>query len=176
MKNLLFYLLFFLFSIHFQSVNAQDYRAINAFFRSEDYYPARTILQLFNPEGEFIRYQLMDSSRIIEQQGEETVFRDSCRAQICLGCDNTIVEVELMYSYSPSTFFYQVSVWGDGVKPISGAELKSFVNKMKTDFKKGEIAWIEKKMGKSIDEMDATEICRAFINIKYWKTDIKRLY
>ena len=149
----------FLFSLHVQHTNAQDIFAMNNYFKSKDFLPAKAIVKLFTPpETELMNADINESN----------TSADSGMARVLIGCDNGSLWAYIRYSSWPNTRFCDIQVSGDVAKPASGEALKAFATKMKKEFRKEEIEWVEKKIGKSVDKMDAKELCLSFLNLQFY--------
>lgn len=145
------------------SIKADDSRTVYAFFKTKNWTPCRTIIELFAPNCEFMSIGNYDCSQI---PGESD---DNCNMTITIACDNTIIYVSL---HKTETRFDKINISGDDVAGITSREaLKCFIDKMTKENGKGEIAWVEKKWKKTIHEMTAEELCLASLTLQYWKSD-----
>lgn len=171
-KQINFMIALFFLTLFPQQASAQDTRELNALFCHKNYALTRTIVQLFNPKGEFIKISRVTNRPQWHTVDGRTVSRDSTTLILTIGCDNSVMTVNLDYAFKPLTFFYDINVVGDEVTTPSVAATKALCAKMAKAFKKEEIAWVEKKMGKSLSTMNGKEIFLAYLTLQYWKTDI----
>lgn len=149
-----------------QSINAQ---ISEHFFIKNDKLVSRKIVELFNAGNELYQLSYYSGDRIFKKEYGKSVPTDSSHVTFILGCDNTNLSVGLKFAWKP-VHFYSMSISGSGLTPPSAETMKNFAAYISKKYTKGDIAWIEKKIGKSLNKMDAKELCRAFLTLHYWKT------
>lgn len=140
-----------------------------AFFKHKECLPCRVIAQLYSPDSEFINGWFEISDWDWDAGGVSSGIRYLI-VKIGLDDGSLVVQMHrLKDRYDKIDIVPNGSCSTEWTK--SKEVLDSFIKKMQKDFKQSEIAWIQRKMGKSLSEMVAEELCLAYLSILYWKFD-----
>lgn len=149
-----------LFSI--QSAKAIGYEAVEQLIRKNDFEACHTILELLDTESEFMNGR----GDVFRYWPNATIQSDTLRASFLVGTDNGGL---MGYLFWYKDRFYDIDVSYQGYEGKTLENLEPFIDKMSMIFKKGEIAFVEKKFEKRLSEMNVKELCCASLTLLYWR-------
>lgn len=151
-------MIFSLFS--FQYAKALDRTTVGVFINDYDYAACHTIVELFDTEAESV----YGGSCTGTSRWPNHAVSDTLTFSLEIRTDNGIISLTLFWD---NLRFYDIGI--SGKKTLDN--LKGFVENMTKKFKKEEIAFVERKWGKRLSEMNAKELCCASLTLQYWKWD-----
>ena len=154
--------------------------AVENFVKLNDNLACRMMIDLYDPGSEFIRVDVEVSKHLPNHNYDQTWverrhnlvvrnhYQDSLENVARIGTDNGILSVSLFWG---KDHFYDISCYKHDEVKVSAEKLKALVNNLTKDFKKDEIAFVKKKWGKNLHELNIKELYCAVFTIRYWRMD-----
>ncbi len=133
---------------------------VETFVKMKDNLACHMLTDLYDPGCE-----IMNVSVKLERFPKH---QDTLQTYVSIGTDNGILSVSLFWGKDR---FYDISCYKHDEVKVSAEKLKALVNNLTKDFKKDEIAFVKRKWGKSLHEMNIKELYCAVFTIRYWRMD-----
>ncbi len=131
---------------------------VETFVKMKDNLVCRMLIDLYDPGSELMNVRV-DLQRIP---------KDSLDTSLRIGTDNGVLFISLWWV---KDHFYDISCFEHDEVKVSAEKLKALANNLTKDFKKDEIAFVKRKWGKSLHELNIKELYCAVFTIRFWRMD-----